>query len=177
MASRLHELEEERRKLLLHEQNLITAHNEHLVKLHSHLAGLDKQILRLRHSQETCDDQPPAPARVKSSKKVKVKESSSASDAWQCLCGNMLAGDRRRCGKCRRWKGGKRETRWGQSAASTDSNPPIQRVVSNNDDDDEEEPTKRRRGRKTSGDSASSVSRDDEHAAASLLSLSLSLTF
>ena len=91
---------------------------------------------------------------------------------------------RHRCGGCKRWKGGKRTKKWGQSSENTTSNPappypaPIQRVVSNNDDEDEPTNTKRRRRRKTSGESASSsasVSRDDEQAAASLLSLSLSL--
>jgi len=176
MTSQLQIFEEERRKLLLHEQNLITAHKDHLTKLHSHLRQLDGHILRLKQSefQQTSEDQQ---ARAKSSEKVKVgvkaKDTTSSADAWQCLCGNMLKGDRKRCGKCLKWRGGKR----GKSNA--DSNPPIiQRVVSSNDDEWVPTTTKRKRGRKASRDSASAVpavTQDDEQAAASLLSLSLSL--
>ena len=140
-------LEEERRKLLLQEQNLIAAHNEQLTKLRSHLGTIDEQICRLKQSQSQ----------------------RSESDSWKCVCGKMLKGERKRCGKCLRWRGGKR---------GRGSNPPmIQCVVSSNEEAEvETEPPKtRKRGRKSSGDSASAVSIDDEQAAASLISLSLSL--
>ena len=146
MASQLQILEEERRKLLFQEQNLIAAHNEQMTKLRSQLGDLEDQIFHLKQSQQTED--PPK------------------SDSWQCLCGKMLKGDRKRCGKCLRWRGGKRG-RGGNPAM-------VQRVVSSNDEA-EMKPPKRKRGRKSSGDSASTVSIDDEQAAASLISLSLSL--
>ena len=141
--SKLQVLEEERRKLLVQEQNLINliaSHNEELVEARGKLSSLDNQISRLKQSQ-------------------KAKES----DSWKCLCGEMLKGDRKRCGSCRRWRGGKR---------GSGSNPPmIQRVVSSNDEEavDMELPrTRRKRGRKSSGDdSISAVSIDDEQAAAS----------
>ena len=105
--SQLQALEEERRKLLVQEQNLINliaSHNEELVEARGKLSSLDDQISRLKQSQQT-------------------KES----DSWKCLCGEMLKGDRKRCGSCRRWRGGKR---------GRGSNPPmIQRVVSSNDDE------------------------------------------
>lgn len=31
---------------------------------------------------------------------------------WQCECGELIAHRKSRCGKCRRWKGGKREKKW-----------------------------------------------------------------
>jgi len=40
-------------------------------------------------------------------------------EPWTCECGENMAAGRKRCGKCRRWKGGKREKRW--SRKSTDS--------------------------------------------------------
>ncbi len=146
-------LEAERRKLLVQEQNLINliaSHNEELVEARGKLSSLDNQISRLKQSQH---------------------QQTKESDSWKCLCGEMLKGDRKRCGSCRRWRGGKR---------GSGSNPPmIQRVVSSNDDEvvDMELPrTRRKRGRKSSGDdSISAVSIDDEQAAASLISLSLSL--
>lgn len=134
-------LEEERKKLL------------------QHLGNLDDQILLLKQEKEEQE-------RAKSSKK-----DSKDSDAWQCACGNMLAGDRHRCGKCLRWRGGKRVKRWGNS----NSIPTIQRIVSSNDEE-VEVPTKRKRGRKANGESISAVSLVDEQAAASLLSLSLACT-
>ena len=133
-------LEAERRKLLVQEQNLINliaSHNEELVEARGKLSSLDNQISRLKQSQKA-----------------------NESDSWKCLCGEMLKGDRKRCGSCRRWRGGKR---------GRGSNPPmIQRVVSSNDDEvvDMELPrTRRKRGRKPSsgGDSISAVSIDDEH--------------
>ena len=33
-------------------------------------------------------------------------------EAWVCECGENMAAGRARCGKCRRWKGGKRQKRW-----------------------------------------------------------------
>ncbi|KAL3796018.1 hypothetical protein HJC23_013075 [Cyclotella cryptica] len=31
---------------------------------------------------------------------------------WRCDCGELIAHTKTRCGKCRRWKGGKREKKW-----------------------------------------------------------------
>ncbi len=149
LTSELQLLEGQRNQLLLHEETLIAAHNDQMTKIASLLGTLDDKIFRLKQSQALT---------TKSSKKSK----SSDTGSWKCLCGNMLTVDRKRCGKCLRWRGGKRG-----------SNPPIiQRVVSSNDN--KVEPIKRKRRRKSSGDSASAVSTDDEQAAASLISLSLS---
>ena len=154
LTSELQLLEGQRNQLLLHEETLIAAHNDQLTKLRSHLGTLDDKIFHLKQSLRTKD----------TSKSSKTPKASKASDTWKCLCGRMLTVDRKRCGKCLRWRGGKRG-----------SNPPIiQRVVSSNDNE-LEPPKKRKRRRKSSGESASAVSADDEQAAASLISLSLSL--
>ena len=153
LTSELQLLEGQRNQLLIHEETLIAAHNDQLTKLRSHLGTLDDKIFHLKQSLNQLAHT------TKSSKKPKE----SKSDTWKCLCGNMLTVDRKRCGKCLRWRGGKRG-----------SNPPIiQRVVSSNDN--EVEPPKRKRRRKSSKDKSSAVSIDDEQAAASLISLSLSL--
>jgi len=136
MASQQHELEEERRQLLLHEQSLV----KDLEKLHAHLNQLDDEILRLQR------------VRAKSSTVTK-------NDAWQCPCGNTLPVERRRCGKCLRWKGGKRLP--GNSVQSY----PIVRNV--------EGGTKRKRGDKTIDDVTvnTSLKIEEQAAIASLLSL------
>jgi hypothetical protein len=49
-------------------------------------------------------------------KKKKGKSIASSdtifSEPWMCGCGEKMAAGRARCGKCRRWKGGKRLVRW-----------------------------------------------------------------
>ena len=144
MLSELQVLEEERRKLL------------------SNLHTLDNRILRLKQSTQTneSEDQP-------TNATNKAKESTlNSTDDWQCLCGNILAGNRQRCGKCRRWRGGKR-TKPKRSGQSTDGNQEnVQNVPSTSTST-----SKRKRGRKVSGKIASSVSLVDEQAAASLLLL------
>jgi len=40
---------------------------------------------------------------------------------WLCLCGLTIEGWKTRCGKCRRWKGGKREKKW----TLKDTNPKV----------------------------------------------------
>lgn len=47
-----------------------------------------------------------------SNKQSKDSLSLSISEAWTCECGRYMAAGRARCGACRRWKGGKRLTRW-----------------------------------------------------------------
>jgi hypothetical protein len=53
----------------------------------------------------------------KTNKKKKKSKSVASSDnnsgePWTCDCGEHMAAGRARCGKCRRWKGGKRLVRW-----------------------------------------------------------------
>ncbi len=65
-----------------------------------------------------------------SGNKKRSKGSSVASDdktigeAWTCECGTHMAAGRARCGACRRWKGGKRLTRWtiNKDSSSTSNN-------------------------------------------------------
>ena len=47
----------------------------------------------------------------KKSKSVASSETNSG-ELWTCDCGEHMAAGRARCGKCRRWKGGKRLVRW-----------------------------------------------------------------
>ena len=47
----------------------------------------------------------------KKSKSVASSETNSG-EPWTCDCGEHMAAGRARCGKCRRWKGGKRLVRW-----------------------------------------------------------------
>jgi len=44
------------------------------------------------------------------------KNDESDCQPWTCACGNQLAAGRRRCGKCKRWKDGRRETRWSRKS-------------------------------------------------------------
>ncbi|KAL3759117.1 hypothetical protein ACHAWU_008726 [Discostella pseudostelligera] len=46
------------------------------------------------------------------SKGMVVTGNNSIGEAWTCECGKHMSAGRARCGACRRWKGGKRLTRW-----------------------------------------------------------------
>ena len=116
----------------------------------------------------------PQPQKKKANKRAasqaKVKESSD--DDWKCECGNVMGGSRARCGKCRRWKGGKREKKWKNSAGETNasvratSSSALAHVVTNTNTEVKQQSSKD----KASNDDAK-VSQDDAQAAASLLSL------
>mmetsp|Transcript_32593 Transcript_32593/g.68517 ORF Transcript_32593/g.68517 Transcript_32593/m.68517 type:complete len:532 (+) Transcript_32593:225-1820(+) len=56
--------------------------------------------------------------KTSSSKEGKKRKTAATSndnhtgEPWTCECGQNMAAGRARCGKCRRWKGGKRQKRW-----------------------------------------------------------------
>ncbi len=115
----------------------------------------------------------PQPQKKKSkraahSSQAKVKVSSA--DDWTCECGNVMGGSRARCGKCRRWKGGKREKKWKNSAGETNasvratSSSALAHVVTNTE-------VKQQSSNGKASNNDATVSQDDAQAAASLLSL------
>jgi len=64
------------------------------------------------------ESKPPKKKRKRRSS-VPIDPGEIVGEPWTCECGERMAAGRKRCGKCRRWKGGKRETRW--SRKSVDS--------------------------------------------------------
>jgi len=51
-------------------------------------------------------------SKIKSKGTLVVIGNNSIGEAWTCECGKHMSAGRARCGACRRWKGGKRLTRW-----------------------------------------------------------------
>lgn len=51
-------------------------------------------------------------SKSKSKGELVVTDNISIGEAWTCECGKHMSAGRARCGVCRRWKGGKRLTRW-----------------------------------------------------------------
>ena len=83
-----------------------------------------RQMQQQKQQQQQQQQLPlPQPQKKKAKRaarsQAKVKESSD--DDWKCECGNVMGGSRARCGKCRRWKGGKREKKWKNSAGETNA--------------------------------------------------------
>lgn len=65
------------------------------------------------------DDRPKK--RPRQSKNVLSSSKSSTKgetvgEPWTCECGEHMAAGRKRCGKCRRWKGGRRDIRWSRKS-------------------------------------------------------------
>lgn len=176
--SNLHELEAQRQQLLSQKQTIVKAHNQQLAKIHTQLNRIKQQQQQMQQrqmqqqKQQKQQDSLPQPQKKKKraahSSQAKAKVSSA--DDWTCECGNVMGGSRARCGKCRRWKGGKREKKWKNSAGETNaslratSSSALAQVVTNT------EVKQRSSNDKPSNDDAT-VSQDDAQAAASLLSL------
>ena len=76
----------------------------------SNVASNDSDELNLHGSNKENDSFLDDAAR----KKQKIDDFTGVAIAgnWTCDCGDVISLTKARCGKCRRWKGGKREVRW-----------------------------------------------------------------
>ena len=75
---------------------------------------------RIQDGKENC----PSGNKKRSKSSSIVNENKAIGEAWTCECGTHMAAGRARCGACRRWKGGKRLTRWtiNKDSSSTSNN-------------------------------------------------------
>ena len=58
-----------------------------------------------------------------------VSDNKTIGEAWTCECGTHMAAGRARCGACRRWKGGKRLTKWTIKKDSSTSNNTVEGIA------------------------------------------------
>ena len=141
-SKKLADLLAEREGLVRYEKQIIQERDFILTSTRAHVDKLDKEIERLGgnpRNQEEKVSSPPSvltprnddngsqkkrgrPKKVrttggkenrsKKQRKGSVASHNNSIEAWNCECGTHMPAGRARCGACRRWKGGKRQTRW-----------------------------------------------------------------